>query len=195
VDVLVMEANRTKTRSLAAAISSNGTTAGINTQIQFTPRNPVLLGGTVSAPRPPRLPARRTATQELISLSRVSHISTNDFSITMPGALLQATMADSATKVLQSPQVRAASGQKASLRIGEEVPHRVGRHTAVWRQRGELRRSVSELHLRCDIASMWTSRRRSMGTRKSLLKIVLEISSQTGNVDIGGISQPIIGTA
>ena len=49
VDVIVMEANRTKTQNLAAAISSNGTSGGINTQIQFTPRNPVLLGGTPSA--------------------------------------------------------------------------------------------------------------------------------------------------
>ncbi len=144
VDVIVMEANRTKTQNLAAAISSNGTSGGINTQIQFTPRNPVLLGGSPSA-SPTSTP---TTTSQLISLSRVAHISTNDFSITMPGALLEATMADSATKVLQSPQVRAASGQKASLRIGEKYPIASGGIQPFGGTVGELRRPVSELHLR-----------------------------------------------
>src|SRR5450759_1795154 len=43
VDVIVMEASRSKTRDLAAALASGGT-AGLNMPIQFTPRNPVLTG-------------------------------------------------------------------------------------------------------------------------------------------------------
>jgi len=192
VDVLVMEANRTKTRSLAAAISSNGTTAGINTQIQFTPRNPVLLGGTVSASPTSTPTGTPTATQELISLSRVSHISTNDFSITMPGALLQATMADSATKVLQSPQVRAASGQKASLRIGEKYPIASGGIQPFGGSVGSyggLYQNFTFVDIVVNVDITPTVH----GDKEVTLKIVLEISSQTGNVDIGGISQPIIG--
>jgi general secretion pathway protein D len=193
VDVLVMEANRTKTRNLAAAISSNGTSAGISTQIQFTPRNPVLLGttgtGTGTGATPTPTP---TTTSQLIALSKVGHISTNDFSITMPGALLQATMADSATKVLQSPQVRAASGQKASLRIGEKYPIASGGIQPFGGQvggYGGLYQNFTFIDIGVNVDITPTVH----GDKEVTLKVVLEISSQTGNVDIGGISQPIIG--
>jgi general secretion pathway protein D len=192
IDVIVMEANRTKTQNLAAAISSNGTSGGINTQIQFTPRNPVLLGGTASA-SPTATP---TTTSQLISLSRVAHISTNDFSITMPGALLEATMADSTTKVLQSPQVRAASGQKASLRIGEKYPiasggiqpfgGSVGGGTSGY---GGLYQNFTFVDIGVNVDITPTVH----GDKEVTLKAVLEISSHTGDVNVGGVVQPIIG--
>ncbi|MGD0200498.1 MAG: tetratricopeptide repeat protein, partial [Bryobacteraceae bacterium] len=156
VDVLVMEANRAKTRDLAATIgtlNSSGTlAAGLNSQLMFTPRNPVLFGNnqnvitttttdtagnvtTVTTPisstttnypygsqygSPYGYPTTsyqtggttNNLTNQLMSLARIAHVSTNDFSVTLPGALLQAVMSDRSTRVLQSPQVRAASGQK-----------------------------------------------------------------------------------
>ncbi len=116
VDVIVMEANRNRTRDLAAALASGGT-AGLNSPINFTPRNPVLSGT-------PATDTTTTATTNstLISLAQVGKISTNDFSVTMPGALIKALMTDSDTRVLQKPQLRAADGQKASLRIGDKTP-------------------------------------------------------------------------
>ncbi len=191
IDVIVMEANRTKTRNLAATISSNGTSGGINTQIQFTPRNPVLLGGNPSA-SPTVTP---TTTSELIALSRVGHISTGDFSITMPGALLQATMADSATKVLQSPQVRAASGQKASLRIGEKYPiasggiQPFGGSVGGTSGYGGLYQNFTFVDIGVNVDITPTVH----GDKEVTLKAVLEISSHTGDVDVGGVTQPIIG--
>jgi len=194
IDVIVMEANRTKTQSLAAAISSNGTTGGINTQIQFTPRNPVLQATPVSTAS--STPTTTTTTSQLIALSRVGHISTGDFSITMPGALLQATMADSATKVLQSPQVRAASGQKASLRIGEKYPiasggiqpFGVGTGTTTGGYGGLYQNfTFVDIGVNVDITPT------VHGDNEVTLKAVLEISSHTGDVNVGGVTQPIIG--
>jgi general secretion pathway protein D len=194
VDMLVMEANRNRTRNLAAAISSNGTSGGINTTIQFTPRNPVLLGGstggsTDGSATPTPTPS---VTQQLMSLARISRLSTNDFSITMPGALLQATMGDSNTKVLQSPQVRAASGQKASLRIGERFPiasggiQPFGGTTGGY---GGLYQNFQFVDIGVNVDITPTVH----GDKEVTLKVVLEISSRTGQVDIGGISQPVIG--
>jgi general secretion pathway protein D len=193
VDVLVMEANRTKTRNLAAAISSNGTSAGINTAIQFTPTNPVVINsGSSGSSGSSTTTTTTSATSQLIALSRIAHLSTNDFAITMPGALLQATMSDSNTKVLQSPQVRAASGQKASLRIGEKYPiasggiqpfgGTVGGYGGLYQNF-----TFVDIGVNVDITPI------VHGDKEVTLKVVLEISSQTGNVDIGGISQPIIG--
>jgi general secretion pathway protein D len=193
VDVLVMEANRDKTRNLAAVISSNGSTAGINTAIQFTPRNPVLLGGTTTpSATPTPTPTVATPTQQLMSLARIAKLSTNDFSITMPGALLQATMGDSNTKVLQAPQVRAATGQKASLRIGERFPIASGGIQPFGGTTGGFGGLYQNFQF-VDIGVNVDITPTVHGEKEVTLKVVLEISSRTGQVDIGGISQPIIG--
>jgi len=192
VDVIVMEANRTKSRSLAAALSSDGTAAGINTQIQFTPRNPVLLATPTPTSTATPTTTTATTTGQLIALSRVGHISTGDFSVTMPGALLQATMADSATKVLQSPQVRAASGQKASLRIGEKYPIASGGIQPFGGTTGGYgglyqNFTFADIGVNVDITPT------VHGDKEVTLKVVLEISSLLSTVNVGGISQPIIG--
>ena len=61
-----------------------------------------------------------------IPLSNIGQISTRDFSLTLPGGLLEALLSDTNTKVLQSPQVRAVDGQKVSLKIGDKVPYATG---------------------------------------------------------------------
>lgn len=240
VDVLVMEANRSKQRDLAATIASNGQ-AGISTQIQFTPRNPVLLGGstnnnsssssststdssststntnTNTATNPAYNPylnpyayggyggygygglgslaglGTQTPTQQLISLARIAHISTNDYSITMPGALLQAVMTDRNTKVMQSPQVRAASGQKASLRIGDKYPIASGGMQpfggAVGGGYGGLYSQFQFIDVGVNVDVTPTIH----GTGEVTLKVELEISTVRDNVNLGGISQPVIG--
>jgi general secretion pathway protein D len=186
VDVIVMEANRTKTRNLAATIASGGQ-AGINTAIQFTPLgiNPstgTSDSGTGSTP----------SFTQAIPLGRIAKLSTNDFSVTLPGALLQAVMSDSTTKVLQSPQVRAASGQKASLRIGEKFPIASGGiqpFGGTVGGYGGLYQNFQFIDVGVNVDITPTVH----GEKEVTLKVVLEISSRTGQVDIGGISQPIIG--
>ena len=220
VDVIVMEASKNRTRNLAAALASNGA-AGINSAIQFTPRNPVLLGGTTTSTSTTTDTATQAtlnqilgalqggtlnssllssannstnSTQQLMSLARIAKISTNDFSITMPGALLQAVMSDSSTKILQSPQVRAASGQKATLRIGDKVPIAsggmqpmgVGGSVGGY---GGLYSSFQYLDVGVNVDITPTVH----GEKEVTLKAVLEISSVTDHVNIGGISQPVIG--
>lgn len=223
VDVIVMEASKNKTRNLAATIASNGA-AGINAPIQFTPRNPVLLGGSTSSSTSTTTTTdttqttlnsilsaiqnlttgglssltsaaattSSTTTQQLMSLARIAKISTNDFSITMPGALLQAVMSDSNTKILQSPQVRAASGQKATLRIGDRVPIASGGMQPMGGTIGgysSLYSSFQYLDVGVNVDITPTVH----GEKEVTLKAVLEISSVTDHVNIGGISQPVIG--
>jgi general secretion pathway protein D len=190
VDVIVMEADRTKSRSLAAALSSDGATAGINTAIQFSPRNPV----TLATASPTATPTTTTTTtnSQLVALSGLGHLSTSDFAVTLPGAILQATMADSATKVLQSPQVRAASGQKASLRIGEKYPIASGGIQPIGGTVGSyggLYQNFTFVDIGVNVDITPTVH----GDKEVTLKVVLEISSLLSTVNVGGISQPIIG--
>ncbi|HWR52142.1 MAG TPA: cohesin domain-containing protein [Bryobacteraceae bacterium] len=204
VDVVVMEANRAKTRSLAATIASAGT-AGLNTAIQFTPRNPVLLGGTDKPTTPttdpitgvPNTPITTptTPTQQLISLARIGRISTNDFSVTLPGALLNFVMSDRSTRVLQSPQVRAASGQKASLRIGDKVPVAQGGFQPFGGGAGGVGgyNSLYSQFQFIDVGVNVDITPTVHGDGDVTLKVMFEISNVRDRVDIGGISQPVIG--
>lgn len=231
IDVLVMEANKTKTRDLAASLAS-AATAGFSAPILFTPRNPVLLGGQTSntgtsgtdttggtssasttTPYNPYYPygyspygynpyssygysglsgTGSSATNQLISMARIARISTNDFSITLPGALLQALMSDRSTKVLQSPQIRVADGMKASLRIGDQVPIATGSFQPGIGAVGisplvNTQFQYKDVGVNVDITP------RVHGQDEVTLHVELEISTVRDRIDIGGIAQPVIG--
>ncbi len=207
VDVIVMEAVKSKSRDLAATIASGGT-PGLNVPILFTPRNPVLLGGDTKTPSngtttDPTQTALNglgatlgttagTATQQLISLARVGRISTNDFSVTLPGALLQAVMQDTQTKILQSPQIRAGNGQKASLRIGDKVPIASGGVQPFGGQIGGYGGLYQNFQF-VDVGVNVDITPTVHADKEVTLKAALEISTVRDHVDIGGISQPVIG--
>ncbi len=209
VDVVVMEANRAKTRDLAATIASGGQ-AGLKVPILFTPRNPVLLGGSDSSNNNDGSSDNNgtsnngsigsllggltaaTQTQQLISLARIAKLSTNDFSITLPDMLLNFMMTDRTTKVLQSPQVRAASGQKASLRIGDKVPVAQGGFQPFGGTAGGFNSLYSQFQF-IDVGVNVDITPIVHGDNEVTLKVAFEISNVRDRVDIGGISQPVIG--
>ena len=60
----------------------------------------------------------------------------NDWSTTLPSAVFQATLSDTRTKVLQSPQLRSVDGQKSSMKIGEKEPTASGSFQPGLRRRG-----------------------------------------------------------
>ena len=136
-----------------------------------------------------------TAAQPLIALSNIAKLSTNDFAVTLPGALLQAVMQDNTTRILQSPQVRAASGQKATLRIGDRVPiasggmQPMGVGVGTTGYAGGLYTQVQYIDVGVNVDITPTVH----GDKEVTLKAALEISSVTGYNNVGGISQPVIG--
>ena len=179
VDVVVMEANRARTRDIAATIATAGQ-AGIASAVVFTPQGDVTSDD------------KATQTQQLISLSRIAKLSTNDFSITLPGALLKFMMTDRSTRVLQSPQVRAANGEKATLRIGDKVPVAQGGYQPIAGNVGGYGSLYStfqfiDVGVNVDITPI------IHGDDEVTLKVAFEISNVRDRVDIGGISQPVIG--
>jgi general secretion pathway protein D len=61
-----------------------------------------------------------------ITLNQLGHISSADFSTTLPGALLQAMLSDNRTKVLSTPQLRVSDGIKGELQVGDRIPYATG---------------------------------------------------------------------
>src|SRR5688572_28272972 len=129
IDVMVMEANRSRTRDLAATLLS-GDQQGLRLPISFSPRSSLALPNTTT-PDPDdgdngNGNGNGGSTTSSIRLNNIGKIGTQDFAITLPGALLQALMSDRGTRVMQSPQVRATDSVKSSLKIGDRFPYATG---------------------------------------------------------------------
>ena len=189
LDIYVMEANRTRTRSLAATIA-NGTKGGLNQLIAFTPRNPTLTGGSGTAG------AAAGTNSGLVALSQLGKISTNDFSVNLPGAFLNAVLDDRSTKVLQNPQVRTVDNKKATLRIGDRYPYATGSFSSGIGGVGagggfsagvQTQFQFAEVGVNVDITP------KIHGNEEISLRIEVEVSNIRDQVDIGGLRQPVIG--
>lgn len=191
LDVFVLEANRTRTRSLAATIA-NGTKAGISQQIGFTPRNPILTKGSGSDDS---TTTTTTTNSGLIALSQLGRISTNDFSVNLPGGFLQAILEDRSTRVLQNPQIRTVDNKKASLRIGDRYPYATGSLNTGGIGGGvggispvvQTQFQFAEVGVNVDITP------KIHGNEEISLRVEVEVSNIRDQVDIGGLRQPVIG--
>jgi general secretion pathway protein D len=135
VDIMIMQANTTRSKQLAATIASGGT-AGINVPLTFTPGGVAAATSTTTTTTSTSpttttttLPGTTTTptTTGVVALNQLGHISTNSITTSsLPGALLEAMLTDTKTKVLNSPQVRASDGMKSELQVGLRIPYATG---------------------------------------------------------------------
>jgi len=179
VDVIVMEANSQRTRDLAATIISAGT-AGLTVPINFNPNN--------SAVPTPGNGGTLPATTNTIPLSQLGKLSTNQFTTTLPGGLLQALLSDSRTRVMNNPQVRASDGQKVSLKIGSRYPYATGSF-----QTNTAAALVSTQFNYADVGVNVDMTPQVHSADEVTLHVEVTVSAITGTVAIGDIKQPIIG--
>jgi general secretion pathway protein D len=185
VDVMVMEVNSERTRDLAATIVNAAGIAGLNVPINFAPSGSTTTtpAGTGTSGTP--TPATTTGT---ITLNRLGSLSTRDFSTTLPGGLLQAMLSDSRTKVLNNPQVRASDGQKVTLKIGNRIPYATGSF-----QTNTAAALVSTQFNYADVGVNIDMTPQVHSSDEVTLHIEVTVSSVQQYINIGGISQPVIG--
>jgi general secretion pathway protein D len=139
VDVMGMEVSSSYTRNLAAGLAN-----GLNTSAVFVPRPGITTPGVQASTSNNNNGSSNNGSTNngtntggtgtgagtgvntgttSIPFSALGRISSADYSVsTLPGATLEAMLSDSATRVLQAPQIRAADSTKATLNIGEKVP-------------------------------------------------------------------------
>jgi general secretion pathway protein D len=209
VDVIVMESNSDRTRSIASTLVSNGTN-GLALPVSFSPRNPVLQGtgsgtgtgtgaggtggtGTGTGTGTPVTPTTGTTgtTGSFISLAQIGKVSFNDFSTSLPGALLQAVMSDNTTRVMQSPEVRASDGQKVSLKIGDRVPYATGSFQPGIGTVG-VSPLVSTQFQFADTGVEMEITPHVHGTDELTMHVLINVSNVSRTVTIGGLDQPVI---
>ena len=188
VDIAVMQVSKDRSRTLGLNPPTSATVTlqpNINqTTTTSTTTNP-LTGITT--------PTTTTGTSgNGINLNTLGNLNATDFQVTIPSANLSAVLSHSDTKLIQNPQIRALDGQKASLKIGDRVPVATGSF-----QPGIGGVGINPLvntqfqYLDVGVNIDITPHVHSNG--EVTLKILMDVSAVTGQQNIGGISQPIIG--
>ena len=196
IDIMVMEANRTRTRDLAASLVS-GSQNGLSIPVAFTPR--ALLTGGTSGTGTGTGGTGTTGTTGTtgggttsIPLPNLPLLNGSDFSVTLPHMMLQALMTDRGTRVMQSPQMRATHGVKSSLKIGDKYPYATGSFQPGVGAVGvsplvSTQFQFADVGVNVDITPTVHS------SEEVTLQVVFDISNIRDRIDVGGLSQPVIG--
>jgi general secretion pathway protein D len=133
-----------------------------------------------------------TSTPASLALNQIQHLSSADYSITMPGASATALLTDSQTTVLDDPEIRVVDGQSAKLSIGDRVPVATGSFQAGVGTTG-INPLVNTQFQYLDVGvNLTVTPRVHVDEREVSLKLSVEVSEETGTVSIGGINQPVI---
>jgi general secretion pathway protein D len=207
IDVVVMQANSSRTRDLAATIVNAGGTAGLTVPFVFTPRNPQLFGttgvggssgasgasgATGGFPTGSTGGGGVTASNQFVSLAQLSHISTNDFSTSLPGALLNLMMSDNRNKILNSPTLRVSDGMTAELKVGQRIPYATGSFQPGVGTVG-VSPLVSTQFNYIDTGVNLKIVPQVHSNSEVTLHVEVDISSVAQYVNLSGLPQPVIG--
>ncbi len=203
IDVIVLQVNSQYSRSLAATIASGGT-AGLQQAISFLPTTQSTgttttttdptTGITTTSTTPSTTGGATTSTTAgTIPLSQIGHLSINQFSTSLPGAILNAVMSDARTKTMNKPQVRASDGMKVELIIGERIPYATGSFSSGVSVSSSVSPLVSTQFNYADVGLKLNITPQIHSAQECTLHIEVEVSAVDQYVSIGGISQPVIG--
>jgi general secretion pathway protein D len=133
-----------------------------------------------------------------VTLNNLKHLSSADYSLTLPGAAAEALLTDSTTKIIQNPEIMITDGDKASLRIGDRVPIATGAFqagvgvgvgtagTSLVNPLVNTQFQYQDVGVNIDVTP------RVHPDEDVSLHLDIEVSSVTGYQSIGGIQQPII---
>ena len=187
IHVQVLSANLDRLRDL-------GILPGQTVSLAFTPRTSVQPNGGSSSTTSG---SSTTTTVPQITLNNLQHLSTADYSITLPGATATAIATDNKTKIIQDPEIRVTDGQKASLKIGQRVPVATGSFQAgvgvgVGGGAGVVNPLVNTQFQYLDVGVNIDVTPRVHPDNEVSMKLTVDVSSIAGTSNIGGINQPVI---
>ncbi|MBV9889069.1 MAG: type II and III secretion system protein [Acidobacteria bacterium] len=138
-----------------------------------------------------------STTTNILTLQNLTHLNGSNYSVTLPSFTANALLNDSTTKIIQNPEVRSVDGQPAKLRIGDRVPVATGSFQAgvgvgSTAGSGFVNPLVNTQFQYIDVGVNVDITPRVHPNHEVSLKVSVEVSSVTGQTNIGGIQQPII---
>jgi general secretion pathway protein D len=170
-----------------------GVLPGQTITVAFTPRTSVQPNSSTTG----TTTSSTTTSVPQITLQNLKHLSTADFSATLPGAVASAILSDNNTKIIQDPEIRVTDGQKATLKIGNRVPVATGSFQAgvgvgVGGGAGVVNPLVNTQFQYIDVGVNIDVTPRVHPDDEVSMKLTVEVSSISGTSNIGGINQPVI---
>lgn len=188
IQVDVLEARLDHERTL-------GIQPGQSVGLTFTPRTSIQPNSSTSTSSSSTSSTATTPTQA--TLQSLAHLSSADYSVTLPGATLNALLNDSTTRIIQDPTVRIIDGATAKLNIGDKVPIATGSFQAgvgvgVSGGAGLVNPLVNTQFQYQDVGVNLEITPRIHPDGDVSMKLSVDVSSVTGQSNIGGIQQPII---
>lgn len=132
-----------------------------------------------------------TTTTSTPTIYDLAHLKASNFAVTVGGATVNLLLTDSNTKILQNPRIRATDAQKATMKIGSRIPVATGSY-----QTGAATSAVSSLvntqFQYLDVGVNIEMTPTVHFNNDVTLKMKIEVTSQSGKVDISGVTEPII---
>ena len=182
VDIAVMQISKDRSRTLGL---NPPTSATVTLQSNLNPTTTT--NGTTNTTG-----TTTTGSTTGLELNTLGNLNATDFQVTIPSANLSAVMNNSDTKLIQNPQIRALDGQKATLKIGDKVPVATGSFQPGIGGVG-INPLVNTQFQYLDVGVNIDITPYVHADNEVTLKITMDVSAVTGQSNIGGISQPIIG--
>ncbi len=173
VDVAVLEVNRDKTRTL-----------GITLPQSFTLTPQASTSTTTST-------STTATTTSALTLNTLANINATNFAVTLSGGTLNALLNDSDTRILQNPRIRATDGQRATLKIGSRIPIATGSYSSGV-STGTVSLGVQTQFTYLDVGVNIDMTPTVHYDREISLKLKIEVSSESGQVTISSVTEPII---
>jgi general secretion pathway protein D len=183
VDIAIMQVSKDRSRTLGLSPPTSATVTLQSNLSSTTTTNGTTTTGSGTT---------TTGSTNGLNLNTLGNLNATDFQVTIPSANLSAVMGNSDTKLIQNPQIRALDGQKASLKIGDRVPVATGSFQPGIGGVG-INPLVNTQFQYLDVGVNIDITPHVHANGEVTLKISMDVSAVTGQSNIGGISQPIIG--
>lgn len=127
-----------------------------------------------------------------LTLSNLSHLNSNDFAVNIGAAQLNLLLTNSNTQILQDPRIRATDGQKATLTIGSKIPIATGSYSTPGLTAGAAIGYAQTQFQYIDVGVKIEVTPTVHYDNDVTLKVQIGISSESGNVTIEGVTEPIL---
>jgi general secretion pathway protein D len=155
----------------------------------------VIINPNASTTTPTTTPGSTTTTpaNNTVTFNQLRHLNGNSYAVTVPSITANAILTDTFTKIIQNPEIRSIDGQPAKLRVGDKIPVATGSFQAgVGVGATGVNPLVNTQFQYLEVGVNVDITPRVHANHEVSLKVIIEVSSQTGVSTIGGIQQPII---
>lgn len=127
-----------------------------------------------------------------LNLNDLQHLNSTNYSVSLSPLQAELLLTDANTKILEKPQLRAADGVKASLKVGDRLPVATGSFGTPLGISGNSTLGVNTQFQFLEVGVKIDVTPHVHADNEVSLKVTLEISNKSGDQQIGGIDQPII---